>query len=184
MSASHHNLVLGYHGCHLTIFNEVVRNGGRLEPSKNDYDWLGHGIYFWENSFARAEDWAKKRYGDDGKVIGAVLKLNYCLDLTDFAAVEIVRQGYQSLKDAVGDFGDMPKNQGGKNNLDCAVIEQIHLFNKFNKDDERLEYDSVRGLFPEGKPIYDGSGFSDRTHTQICIRNPGCILGCFAPQRQ
>jgi hypothetical protein len=45
----------------------------------NEYDWLGNGIYFWEHSPERARRWA----GADGIVIGAVIQLGNCLDLTD-----------------------------------------------------------------------------------------------------
>jgi len=30
-----------------------------FKPSENDYDWLGHGMYFWENSQHRAKQFAK-----------------------------------------------------------------------------------------------------------------------------
>lgn len=64
--------------------------------------------------------------------------------------------------------------------LDCAVIERIHLYNHMTDGND--EYDSVRGAFIEGKPVYPGSGFRDRTHIQICVRNPNCIKGYFAPK--
>ena len=42
-------------------------------------------------------------------------------------------------------------------------------------------YDSIRGLFTEGKEVYPGSGFVEKTHVQLCIVNPNCIKGYFAP---
>ena len=81
----------------------------------------------------------------------------------------------------------LPQNRGkSKDNdyllrdLDCAVIEQIH---EMRKEENELPYDAVRGLFQEGRPIYDGSGFSEKTHIQICIRNPNCIKGYFIPKQ-
>ena len=44
-------------------------------------------------------------------------------------------------------------------------------------------FDSVRGLFSEGAPVYEGSGFRKKTHVQICVRNPNCIKGYFNPRR-
>jgi hypothetical protein len=41
------SFVLGYHGCDKKV-GERVLAGERLKPSENEYDWLGHGIYFWE----------------------------------------------------------------------------------------------------------------------------------------
>ena len=39
--------VLGYHGCDQSIADRLLA-GGAFRKSRNDYDWLGHGIYFWE----------------------------------------------------------------------------------------------------------------------------------------
>lgn len=62
--------------------------------------------------------------------------------------------------------------------LDCAVIQQIH---DYNRSMGKTMYDSVRGVFPEGGEVYPGSGFVDKTHIQICIVNPNCIKGYFNP---
>lgn len=48
------NLVLGFHGCDEGTFDKVVRHGSELRPSTNDYDWLGNGVYFWEQNLERA----------------------------------------------------------------------------------------------------------------------------------
>ena len=65
--------------------------------------------------------------------------------------------------------------------LDCAVIERIH---RFGEEMNTEEYDSVRGAFIEGKRIYPNSGFYEKTHIQICVRNPNCIKGYFAPKKE
>jgi hypothetical protein len=39
-------LVLGYHGCDRSIMNDVLTGKQDLRVSRNDYDWLGNGIYF------------------------------------------------------------------------------------------------------------------------------------------
>lgn len=59
---------------------------------------------------------------------------------------------------------------------DCAVIESLHAFRK-NKGE--TAFDSVRGMFAEGKPLYENAGFHEKNHIQICIRNPNCIKGYF-----
>lgn len=63
--------------------------------------------------------------------------------------------------------------------LDCAVIERLH---KMNEDLHRTAYDNVWGIFFEGGPIYLGTGILEKTHVQICVRNPNCIKGYFAPK--
>jgi len=42
-----------------------------------------------------------------------------------------------------------------------------------------------KGVFVEGHPIYDGSGFYEKTHVQVVVQNPECIKGVFrVPQAQ
>ncbi|HEV9036455.1 MAG TPA: hypothetical protein VGQ51_07545 [Puia sp.] len=45
-------------------------------------------------------------------------------------------------------------------------------------------FDSVRGVFVEGRELYPGAGFQDKNHIQICIRNPNCIRSFFLPRRE
>lgn len=191
------NLTLAFHGCDESTYNRVIYNHETLLPSNNSYDWLGNGIYFWENSLSRAEDWARsycKRYNQkhpDSEqkkpaVIGAVISLGHCLDLTDYKSSDVLKQGYKILEYELSSIGkEMPINKNvGKNNdlllreLDCAVIQRIH---QLNKELGRRSYDSVRGIFIEGKPVYKDSGIMDKTHVQLCIINPNCIKGYFSP---
>ena len=51
---SHQRLIIGYHGCDARVADQVIRTGGILQPSENEYDWLGSGIYFWEFGPERA----------------------------------------------------------------------------------------------------------------------------------
>lgn len=53
------NLVIGFHGCDKSVVDAVVAGKTDLLSSTNDYDWLGNGIYFWENNEERAWQWAK-----------------------------------------------------------------------------------------------------------------------------
>jgi hypothetical protein len=63
--------------------------------------------------------------------------------------------------------------------LDCAVIETLH---KIRKDENLQMFDSVRGVFWEGRELYPNAGFREKDHIQICIRNPNCIKGFFYPR--
>lgn len=50
-------IVIGYHGCTKAFARKLMLEEAAIEgwrPSENDWDWLGHGIYFWEHSPARA----------------------------------------------------------------------------------------------------------------------------------
>jgi len=63
--------------------------------------------------------------------------------------------------------------------LDCAVIQEIHRHS--HASDSVSSYDSVRGPFIEGAPVYPGSELREMTHIQICVVNPNCIKGYFRP---
>ena len=86
---------------------------------------------------------------------------------------------------------ELPKNEGATQDrllrkLDCAVIEHLHArieAERANGEATLAPFDSVRGLFSEGAPVYEGSGFRKKTHVQICVRNPNCIKGYFNPRR-
>jgi hypothetical protein len=65
--------------------------------------------------------------------------------------------------------------------LDCAVIEYTHSLLKTKGE---RPFDSVRAAFIEGDPIYEGAGFNEKTHIQICIINPICIKGFFLPRNR
>lgn len=183
------NLVFGFHGCDITTYEEVLYKHKDLKMSANVYDWLGNGIYFWENSYQRAYDWADRntRYKNPA-VLGAVIDLGYCLNLTDYHSSEVLRRGYEMLKTSYDIMNaEIPKNRKSKarkdvllRDLDCAVIQQIHEYNRMN---ELKSYDSVRGVFIEGEETYPGSEFKEKTHIQLCILNPNCIKGFFAPRQ-
>jgi hypothetical protein len=44
-----HSLAIGYHGCDRNLAGRIVAGETELKPSENAWDWLGHGIYFWED---------------------------------------------------------------------------------------------------------------------------------------
>ena len=164
---------------------ERVLKGDPFKQSSNDYDWLGPGIYFWEANPVRGLDFAreaKKRPATRVKnpyVIGAVISLGLCLDLTTTAGIEQVKAVYRSMAEVARASGfRLPENTGGGlvRRLDCAVIQMVHTI-RAKRNDQPI--DTVRGVFMEGEPIYYGSGFYEKTHVQIAVCTPDCIKGVF-----
>ena len=202
MSRNSPSFVLGYHGCSRSVGRKALTSGRALDPSDKDYDWLGPGVYFWENDARRAYEWAEAKASrgaySDPYVIGAVIDLGNCLDLLQRQNIELLADAHWSLKQINRLAGtQMPKNKDpraarkGDKLLrfrDCAVIRHLHAIienEEFNdpKGDDYIEpFDTVRGLFVEGKPAYAGGGFYSRTHTQIAVRNDRCIRGIFLPR--
>ena len=181
------NLVIGFHGCNKETFEKVIIEHDELKASKNSYDWLGNGIYFWEQNLQRAKEWGELRYGKDARVVGAIIDLGNCLNLTDSASEAFLKDGYTLLQArANAQKIEMPVNRPSSKtrdvllrDLDCSVIEQIRMFKIDHNDNP---FDSVRGVFVEGDPPYPGAEFRAKTHIQICVCNPNCIKGYFAPK--
>jgi len=184
--------VLGYHGCDETVAERLL-SGEDFRASTNLYDWLGHGIYFWEANPIRGLEYAKelKRKPVRGagaittpQVVGAVIDLGLCLDLTTAAGVDQVKIAHKRYVEIVNKAGaELPQNSEDmlRRNLDCAVIEQLH---KIREDAGEPPIDTIKGVFTEGKPIYATAGFFRKTHVQICVRNSDCIKGVFrVPKR-
>ncbi|OAT54932.1 hypothetical protein [Providencia heimbachae] len=199
-------IVVGFHGCDRTVFDSVVKNGTSISSSENNYDWLGHGVYFWEGSYDRALDWAKRSNKiKNPAVIGAFIKLGNCIDLLDSEHLQKIKATYQIYSLECQELQiDLPSNKVNINGisfvreLDCQVIlrlqqinneliaEELGLESTSGQNKRQIQnhpnfIDSVRGMFPEGAELYDGAGFRDKNHIQLCIINPNCIAGYFDP---
>lgn len=192
------SFVFGFHGCDESVCKAII-NGeiDNLIHSTNDYDWLGHGIYFWENDPKRALEYAEalkqkprrsQRKILTPSVLGAAIDLGYCLNLMESSSLSLLKTSYDFLHDTyAASHQKMPHNLLGKNttddllvrNLDCQVIESLHLI---MKDNGKREYDTVRGLFFEGDELYPNAGFKEKNHIQICVRNSNCIKAYFLPR--
>jgi hypothetical protein len=184
-----HQIVVGYHGCDAAVAARVVQGVEHLKVSTNDYDWLGHGIYFWEDSPARARKWAEEESRrPQGKikvpaVVGAVINLGNCLNLVDSEALELVATAYQEYVTACRRSGVNEAVNKGKHfhlrNLDCAVFQTLHTL---RRDSGFLPYDTIRGFFVEGCELYPGAGIRGQDHVQLCVRSTAQILGYFHPR--
>jgi hypothetical protein len=176
--------IIGFHGCSQDVMESVVTGAEELKSSMNDYDWLGPGVYFWENNYDHAMQWAAANFGENASVLGAIIDLGYCLDFLESKYLALLRPALDRLKvlSDTADF-DMPANSNAGENtdkivrrLDCAVIRMIH---EGMKESKALPFDSVRGVFWEGSPPYKGAMFREQNHIQISIINTNCIKGYF-----
>lgn len=183
------SFILGFHGCERAVGESILAGQEpHLKPSEKKWDWLGHGIYFWEGNLARAWEWANARQAegkiDEPFVLGAIIDLRHCLDLFDREAMRQVSATYSSLVDLFArtdrvmpqNTGPTPDKAGRK--LDCLVMNTLHAIRDASG---QQAYDSVRGPFLEGEPIYEGAGFRSYSHIQICVRTTGGIKGYFRP---
>lgn len=201
MYSSLPHFILAFHGCDRSVTEAVVSGKSALQVSQNSYDWLGAGMYFWENSPSRALEYAKELHDNPGRrtgknpvnepsVIGAVIDLGFCLNLLDSQSVKILKIGYSQLKrDYEVVKTELPRNKSPRKgdgdlllrHLDCAVIEAVHWLREIAME---RAFDSVRGMFSEGDPVYPNAGINEKDHIQICVRNPNCIKGFFLPREK
>jgi hypothetical protein len=199
-------LLIGFHGCEKSRQQELLLNPASMPVSAEPFDWLGHGMYFWENNADRAMEWAidKQNKGviKEPAVIGAVIDLGHCCDLLDSLFIKMVKTYYTLMAVELKAVNKaLPVNRNVKSDpngdqllreLDCATIEFMHkeIRRLYNEDiaakgySDHKFFESVRAMFPEGDPAYDGSGFKAKSHIQICIRNSNCIKGFFQKREE
>lgn len=183
-------LVIGHHGCDAGLAKQLVLGQTRLRRSENDWDWLGNGVYFWENNYERAMIWAADEATRPGSavsepaVVGAVISLGFSLNLTETTALKEVAEAHDYyLKLCESGSLNLTRNRGPSlraRYLDCMVFETLHQLRSFRN---LPLYDTVRGFFMEGQPLYEGAGLRMHDHIQICVRNPATIIGYFLPKQ-
>lgn len=200
------NLIIGFHGCDASVRDTLLQNPNDYKISQNPFDWLGHGLYFWENNYNRALQWAndKKKRGDikNPAVVGAVLYLGHCCDFSNIRYINLLAGYFKMMEEMHKVWGKtLPKNRDLPHDLhkdkilrhfDCAVIEFMHaeMYNRIKADmnangfSQLKIFDSTRGVFKEGGPIFNGSSIFGKSHVQICVRNPNVIKGFFMPRKE
>jgi len=170
--------IIGYHACDRAVADRLLVADEAFRPSANDWDWLGHGIYFWEYGHQRAFDWGRtwpKLRDEQVAVVGAIIQLGQCLDLLD---TEYTRELAEFAVSHQARGRSLPPNRGPSRAGDCFLI------NAFCAASARVgrPFDTVRGLFQEGEAIFSGSGLLRENHIQVVVRDPRAIIGLFRPR--
>jgi len=191
MELQYQRLVIAYHGCDRETRDRVLLGKAALQKSENEQDWLGHGVYFWEYGPARALDWAKKKQAEgkikESAVLGAYINLGHCFDLLDVRYTKVLGEAYPDFENVLKAAGkilpqNLPKFTGDEDYLsrrrDCAVINWT--LDRYNEA-AMSPVDTVRGVFQEGQPAFPGAFIREKSHIQIAVREPSCIVGFFRP---
>jgi hypothetical protein len=168
-------VVLGYHGTSARSAELILGSANRSHEfldSENDTDWLGDGVYFFQDAPYRAVEWPKIRMPPpartmDPVVLCAEIELTDCLDLIDIKASEVIVQWYPQM---TADYRrrrlPLPKNVGGRRRRDRALIN----FVVEGMERSGTKVNAVRAAFKEGHPIVPGSQLYSHAHIQIVIR--------------
>jgi len=158
--------VYGYHGTTKDVAREIKRNGFRA--SVNTYDWLGDGVYFWQDAPSRAREWATTRFKEAAAVLGARMQLSdACMDLLDIDWWHLLDRAYTLLVNEAA-HSRMPLPQQGSSKahrLDCAVVNYCTELAR----SEGVEIPAVRAAFIEGTPVFPNSAIYNRAHVQIAV---------------
>lgn len=191
-----HRVIVGFHGCDQATADRVLVTGEAMKPSSNQWDWLGQGIYFWEQNPERAWQFAEEQRTrgkiTNPSVIGAFIHLGRRFDLARTESTAALGGAHAALLREFAALGaPVPVNRpgGGRGDdlllrdLDCAVLN-FHL-----RDIDAAHghgaayYQTVRGVFVEGVPAFPGASIFTKTHTQVAVRDPAVIVGYFRPSR-
>ena len=151
----------------------ILRDGFQI--SQNPYDWLGDGVYFFQDAPARAWEWAVRQHRDEAAVLRANIRLVDCMDLLDPDWISIISDTYDSFMENLSTSGLMRPTQSEVNHrLDREVIN--YTIGVLGERGFRVA--CVRAAFREGRPVYPDSAIYDRAHVQIAVRDvEACIQG-------
>ena len=165
---------IGYHGTTEEAADKLVRENFQL--SENSWEWLGHGVYFWQDAPKRAREWARswlslrKKYDGPVAVVAAEIDLTDFVDMLDLEGVQRMREVVESF--AQQDDGSTRVNEPPKNYLDCAI------FNVATKmlSSEGLQVAGYRACCVEGTRLVENSPIYDRSHVQLAVLDQSTIL--------
>ena len=162
---------IGYHGTSRADAQLVLRDGFQI--SRNAYDWLGDGVYFFQDAPYRAREWAARRHGQDGVVLRSAIRLDDCLDLLDIQSNDLLVEAYTSFVEMSRQMGiPLPRQTTGAHRLDRAVINYAVTFLAQQRG---MLFRAVRGVFAEGVSVFPDSAILNRAHVQIAVRDMTCI---------
>jgi hypothetical protein len=179
----YHRTIIGYHGTTAEAADRLV-SGDPFNPSDNDDEWFGRGIYFWEYAPKQAWWWSEDfKRGENPAVIGAIIRLGNCFDLLDPKNLDVLRAVHKRMTEMMtAQDLRIPRNGRHHRYLDCAV------FNWFYREAEQANtpIDSARAVYvptAHAKRIWKGSWIYDEAHIQICVRNSKNILAVWHVRR-
>ncbi len=172
----------GYHVTTQENADGIVERGFR--SSDNWYDWLGKGIYFFQDTKEYARYWAMNERKEgliaNPAVIGADIDYERFLDLLEYRHLRKLKDFCDELEKTTNiDYGKAKAAQRQHDAtwkprahpLDCFVINEAAIAAEEAGEPIR----AVRSVFFEGDPLYSNSHLFDRQHIQIAVRDPNLI---------
>lgn len=160
----------GFHGTTRTAAQQILDNG--FSPSQNKYDWLGDGIYFFQDAPHRALEWAAKQFSEPVCVVAAKIELVDFIDLLDIDWSSWLAKVFDRyLSDLKKAGHSLPVQRGGAHSLDRAVLN--YAVEVLESEGYRVR--GIRGAFAEGHPVFPNSALLTHSHVQIAVRDRDLI---------
>lgn len=190
-----------YHGTTKELAERILSEQ-RFLISQNPYDWLGPGVYFYQESPIKALVWAQrfsideKSRGSEPAVLEVEIDLSKSFDIFKPENQAVLREVHQKTS------GE-PVSRQKRPVLRRIDGQRFHVFESRPLDHDRLvgnnfvdavtvgralqmmatrcnlRYDCARYFFWEGMEAYAGSYFYDHSNIQLCIIGPDDADGQF-----
>jgi hypothetical protein len=166
--------VYGYHGTSRAAALTILDDGFR--HSDNDYDWLGTGVYFFQDAPRRAMQWATEQHPNNPAVICSLIRLENCIDLLDINWFPIIKEAYSFFVEEYRRTNrPLPRQNPERSKahrLDCAYLNYV-IKEILEPQGQRI--DAIRAVFVEGERVFPNSAIFDRAHVQIAVRDLSLI---------
>lgn len=169
-------LLIGYHGCDVSVRDGLISGKLKPAPSNNQYDWLGPGFYMFEGDEERALAFAEAAASQPLRrltarpiatpaVVGCVFSVQRCLDMTTRAGCLEFENAHLHFQAGYIHSGqqmpmNLPVNPGDEDillhGLDRSVFQFIHA--TWRRRDGHDGFQAVRGAFRQGPKLLPTPG--------------------------
>jgi hypothetical protein len=153
------SLVKAYHAGNLEDIESVILGGYGIPYSASQGNWLGDGIYFWEDDPLRAEHWQIQR--NKGAILECEIDTRYLFNL--LKKEDLTDVFYTEAKDLL-------KSLQGVNRKASQNFEfDRKLFNEIRDKFMGQGISGIRMAFHLGESITPNGNVFENQHIQICL---------------
>lgn len=167
--------IFGYHGTSRESAEQILRDG--FEIRSKPWDWLGDGVYFWQDAPRRASLWGEEwttggARSAEVSVVKARLSLEDCIDLLDVGWNEVLEETVGLFQERLLRSGRKLENKSrGRHMWDAAFFN----FLVGQLESSGIKVGSIRAAIAEGKALQRGSPIQYRSHVQVAVRDLSLI---------
>ncbi len=166
------NEAIGYHCTNSDAVAHLLARD--IRPSDQHFEWLGTGFYLWQDSPWRAQQWAEDHYGTDAAVVVARVGLEGCLDLLNPRwRTKVADADFEFAFECITSGVPFPVNTDRSNHASDAATTNFYC--------DRVAAAGgfvrlVRGIFEEGRPIFEALKIRSQSHVQRAVRDLTAIV--------